>query len=53
MDSGIALKRGLTQMPLKLEVANTAAEIHGVCLSIDTATGKTRSIERIKEESVV
>ena len=53
MDSGIALKRGLTQMPLKMEVANTAAKIHGVCLSIDTATGKTRSIERIVEESVV
>jgi len=53
MDSGIALKRGLTQMPLKMEVANTAAKIHGVCISVDTATGKTCSIERVEQESVV
>ena len=53
MDSAIALKRGLTQMPLKMEVANTTAEIHGVCLKIDISSGKTLSIERVKEMSVV
>jgi metallophosphoesterase (TIGR00282 family) len=53
MDIQIAVKRGLTQMPLKMEVANTAAEINGVFLKIDAVTGKTRSIRRIRESSAV
>jgi len=41
------------QMPLKLEVQNSPAEIQGVLISIDTATGKAISIERVRQLSAV
>ncbi len=40
-------------MPLKLEVQNSPAEIQGVLISIDTATGKAISIERVRQLSAV
>ena len=37
----------LTQMPLKAQVHDNVAEIHGVCIKSDPDTGKAISIERI------
>ena len=48
-DPEIALKRQLTQMPLKAQVLETVAQIRGVCIQSDPETGKALSIERIAE----
>ena len=42
-----AIERSLSQMPLKMEVADNEAAIRGVQLKIDPATGKCASIERV------
>jgi 2',3'-cyclic-nucleotide 2'-phosphodiesterase len=44
----VALERFLSQMPRKFEVASEEIELQGVVLDIDTETGESRSIERIK-----
>ena len=49
----ISVQRSLSQMPLKMEVSNTAAVIQGVKLSIDVETGKALSIERFSQRSLV
>ena len=46
-DPSLAVRRQLTQMPLKAQVHDNAAEIHGVCIKSDPDTGKAVSIERI------
>lgn len=51
VEPDIAIRRSTTQMPLKMPIAENPAEIHGVVLEIDTATGKAISIERISEPS--
>lgn len=48
-DPEVALKRQLTQMPLKAQVLETVAQIHGVCIQSDPETGRALSIERIAE----
>jgi len=48
-----AIKRSLTQMPLKMEVEERQAEINGVLLTIDAETGYSKAIERIKEKSIL
>ncbi len=48
-DPEIAIRRQLTQMPLKAQVHDTIAEIHGVCVQSDLETGKALSIERFTE----
>jgi calcineurin-like phosphoesterase len=48
-----AIARCLSQMPLKMEVQDSPAQIMGVLLTIDASTGKTTHIERIREESAV
>ncbi|MGA2977276.1 MAG: TIGR00282 family metallophosphoesterase [Spirochaetia bacterium] len=53
MKKEIAIARSLTQMPLKMEVQNSAAEIQGVLLEIDLETGKTMKIERVRQLSSV
>ncbi len=53
MQVDTAILRGLTQMPLLLEVGEHTAEINGILLQIDAITGRTVSIERIKEKSLV
>ena len=45
----IALKRQLTQMPLKAQVLDSVAQIHGVCIQSDPVSGRALSIERIAE----
>jgi hypothetical protein len=53
MKKEIAISRSLTQMPLKMEVENSRAEIQGVLLEIDVASGKAVGIERIRQLSPV
>ena len=48
-DPELAIKRQLTQMPMKAQVLDAVAEIHGVCIRSDAETGKALSIERIAE----
>jgi len=45
----VAIKRLVSQMPLKMEVVDRPAVIMGVVIEIDTASGKALSIERFKE----
>jgi metallophosphoesterase (TIGR00282 family) len=47
-----AVMRSLTQMPLKMEVQNSPAQIMGVFLEID-AGGRAIRIERVREKSAV
>ncbi|MBN1697861.1 MAG: TIGR00282 family metallophosphoesterase [Spirochaetales bacterium] len=53
MNPSIVIQKNLSQMPLKMEVADKQADIMGVLLSIDAETGKTVSVERIWEKSVI
>ena len=48
-DPELAVKRQLTQMPMKAQVLDAPAEIHGVCIRSDAETGKAIIIERIAE----
>lgn len=43
----ISIRRSLTQLPLKMEVAENESTIRGVCIQINPDTGKSISIERI------
>ncbi|MDA3810199.1 MAG: TIGR00282 family metallophosphoesterase [Spirochaetaceae bacterium] len=43
----ISIRRSLTQLPLKMEVADNQSTIKGVLIKIDIDTGKALSIERI------
>ncbi|MFP4383231.1 MAG: TIGR00282 family metallophosphoesterase [Spirochaetia bacterium] len=49
----VSVRRSITQMPLKGEVASGVAVIQGVVAEIDGDTGKTVSIERINRLSLV
>lgn len=42
------LQRFLTSMPQKFEVAEGAGTLHGVIISVDTATGKAQRIVRVQ-----
>ncbi|MCF7929500.1 MAG: TIGR00282 family metallophosphoesterase [Spirochaetales bacterium] len=48
-----AVQRSLTQMPLKMSVADLPADLQGVLISIDKERGTARSIERIRFSSTV
>lgn len=52
-DSGISVKRSLTQVPIRNVVAETPATIHGIVVDIDSDTGKAESITRIQERSLI
>jgi metallophosphoesterase (TIGR00282 family) len=47
-DVGISIERSLTQMPLRIEVADIAASMQGILATIDCETGKCLGIERIR-----
>lgn len=47
-DVGAVLKRFLTQMPQKMEVATGKVELCGVILDVEEDSGKARSIERVR-----
>lgn len=53
MKKETAVSRSLTQMPLKMEVQNSTAEIQGVLVEIDPGTGAALRIERIRQLSTV
>lgn len=44
----LSIRRSLTQLPLRMEVHETPAALQGVLLEIDTVSGNTVSIERIR-----
>ena len=53
MDIGDAMKRSLSQMPIRMRIAEKPAIIMGVILELDTATGKTLKINRLYEKASV
>jgi metallophosphoesterase (TIGR00282 family) len=44
----VALERLLTQIPWKFDVATEEIELQGVVVEVDSETGKSKSIQRIK-----
>jgi len=44
----VALERLLTQIPWKFDVATEEIELQGVVIEVDSKTGKSKSIQRIK-----
>jgi hypothetical protein len=44
----VALERLLTQIPWKFDVATEEIELQGVVVEIDSKTGKSKDIRRIK-----
>jgi len=44
----IALERLLTQIPWKFDVAKEEIELQGVVVEIDSKTGKSKDIKRIR-----
>jgi metallophosphoesterase (TIGR00282 family) len=53
MNPKIVLDKNISQMPLRMEVLDGQADIMGLLIEIDTATGKATSIKRIWESSIV
>jgi len=53
MNREIAIQRGLTQMPLKMDVVEKSALIMGVLLEIDVQSGKTVAIKPFTENSLM
>jgi metallophosphoesterase (TIGR00282 family) len=53
MDVDTAIRRNITQMPLKMAVANTSARIEGVFLEVESESGKAVHIERFSELSIL
>jgi len=47
VDKQIILQRFLTQMPVRMEAARHGAELHGVVVEVDEATGRATAIRRI------
>lgn len=46
--SHLIIKRFLSKMPVKFEEAEGQCQLNGIIFNIDTATGKTKSVERIQ-----
>lgn len=46
-DPGISIRRQLTQIPLRSEIAEDAAMINGIICSVDIATGRAVSMKRL------
>ena len=44
----LSIRRSLTQLPLRMEVADSEAALHGVLLELDTESGHALSIQRIR-----
>jgi metallophosphoesterase (TIGR00282 family) len=49
----VAVQRSLSQMPLKMEVSDERAVLHGIVVEIDEESGHALKIERIVSESPV
>jgi calcineurin-like phosphoesterase len=46
------LKRFLTNMPQRFEVAKNRVQLHGAVIEIDEASGKALKIQRVSEPIV-
>ena len=46
VDKDIILQRFLTQMPVRMEAARHGAELHGVIVEVDDATGRANTVRR-------
>jgi len=46
VDKDIILQRFLTQMPVRMEAARHGAELHGVIVEVDEATGRASAVRR-------
>lgn len=53
MNPKIVLDKNITQMPLRMEVLDGQADIMGLVIELDVATGRTVRMERIWETSIV
>jgi 2',3'-cyclic-nucleotide 2'-phosphodiesterase len=51
VDKEIALRRFLTQLPVRMEAARHGAELHAVVVQVDEATGRACAIRRIAVEN--
>lgn len=49
MDKDIVIKKFITQMPVRFELAQGKVQFNAVIIDIDEKTGKTNSIERISK----
>jgi 2',3'-cyclic-nucleotide 2'-phosphodiesterase len=47
VDKQIIIERFLTQMPVRMEAARHGAELHGVVVEVDEATGRAAAIRRV------
>jgi len=47
VDKDIIIKRFMTQMPVRMEAARHGAELHGVIVEVDEATGRAAAIRRV------
>jgi metallophosphoesterase (TIGR00282 family) len=50
-DKELVLKKFLTALPVRLEAAKRGAELHGVVMGVEAATGKCTSMERVVRKS--
>lgn len=48
VDKQMIIERFLTQLPVRMEAARHGAELHGVIVEVDEATGKAASIRRVE-----
>lgn len=48
VDPKIAIERALTQLPIKMEAGSTPATLVGVCVEIDTDSGRALSISPVE-----
>ena len=51
MDIKLCLDRSRTQIPFRMECAPGSATIQGIMIDIDSSTGKTLQIERLRESA--
>jgi metallophosphoesterase (TIGR00282 family) len=47
VDKDIIIKRFMPQMPVRMEAARHGAELHGVIVEVDEATGRATAIRRV------
>jgi 2',3'-cyclic-nucleotide 2'-phosphodiesterase len=48
VEKQLILERFLTQLPVRMEAARHGAELHGVIVEVDEASGKANSIRRVE-----
>ena len=46
VETGVILQRFLTGLPVRMEAARQAAELHAVIVDVDEATGRARAVRR-------